>query len=355
MGCVSSRRLQRRRFSKRLQNKTAATYAPRYRGRVQSFGRFGSDFYDLALADSDVDVVAILRVGIGKMEVYRIMQDHMRASPEFTRVPTGQLLWGDTIQMKFRGHWVDLKLVQGAESYDRAICSSACMQVIVKDRPAYVREAVLLFKLFLHFNKLTHIHMQRRGTKPKNIAACVWAYALLDQQTRPDIPDHMLAAFHFMALVERAKAFDWCTLCIHVPIDGTTKILERAEVKSPMVHAEVAVAMDAQAYGQDAGLLTGNCSRDAMHKITTKLQDIQFDEGADWPTGQAFHALRDALAGQDIPGMRQKLEQLLQPAAIAEAPAVAVSATAAPELPDAAEPPDGDLSAHLPPRCLSRL
>ena len=133
--------------------------------RIESFG---SGRYMLALANSDLDLLYIVRPGQSRPRLKDFIEVAAKADSAFTQV-NGRG-GGDTVQFKFRGVEIDFKGVYLTRTSDKACMSTDCLERLVRSRPEYERNAVMMFKAVCHAHHFTHRHRQGRGERFQAIA-----------------------------------------------------------------------------------------------------------------------------------------------------------------------------------------
>ena len=123
------------------------------------------------MATSDFDIVCNLQPGASRKEHFDTVQRHIKqdTSGAWTGKPK---VWGDTIQCKWMGVWLDFKASHGERYRDSACLSSDLMKVVVKGRKQCQVDAVHAFKLLCHNLHIIQHHMQAKADKFKAIALC---------------------------------------------------------------------------------------------------------------------------------------------------------------------------------------
>ena len=104
---------------------------------VSEIGLFGARHYQLPLGTSDFDVVCHLRPGCSRKRHFEKVLAIIAADPEgaFTQVPSA-VTYGNTLQCKWRGIWVDFKASYGERALDSACRSSDLMKVPALPSPS---------------------------------------------------------------------------------------------------------------------------------------------------------------------------------------------------------------------------
>ena len=199
-------------------------------GSVSELGEFGSERYGAPLVTSDIDKCFVLRPGQNRSSVFDRMIQLTAKDPEFTQKKTVKgRVRGDTFQFRYRGVSIDFKAIYTDRSTDLANLSSECVRLMLQNRPAFVRDAAVAFKLVLHHQHLIHRHNKTRGTLPKAICMLCFAVAVLDSiwQILEQIPEQTRTGFCTMAIFEAVVAFDWRKSFVFIRRDGNTSIRKK--------------------------------------------------------------------------------------------------------------------------------
>ena len=104
---------------------------------VSEIGSFGARHYQLPFGTSDVDVVCHLRPGTSRTRHFETVVDIIVAEPSgaYTRVAS-MVTYGDTLQCKWRGVWVDFKACYGQRAVGSACRSTDLMKVTALPSPS---------------------------------------------------------------------------------------------------------------------------------------------------------------------------------------------------------------------------
>ena len=260
--------------------------------RMMSIEVFGSAVYHLELCSSDVDIVAILHNGQNTKMWLTQLQARVRASPSFQKT-TGGMAFG-TLQTTYMGLPVDIKPIK-SRSGDNACRSSDSLKKLVEKQlmkhgtwnlPNYKLQAVLIFKLVLHYKSITHHHWKSKGGRFKAVALCFWAIHVL---TDMSWEKHSLADF-LLALCRNFVEFDWRGKKLVVSEHNHISVAQK-DIFKP-----VCIMIDG-----GSNNATSNVTCEHLQKSIESMKDV-LDVGLD-------KVIEEALADQDIAGSWIKLDE----------------------------------------------
>ena len=239
-------------------------------GSVSELGEFGSERYGAPLVTSDIDKCFVLRPGQNRSSVFDRMIQLTAKDPEFTQKKTRKgRVKGDTFQFRYRGVFIDFKAMYTDRSTDLANLSSECVRLMFQNRPCFVRDAAVAFKLVLHHQRLIHQHNKTKGTLPKAICMLCFAVAVLDSCMIEiqQIPEQARVGFSTMAIFEAAVAFDWRTSFVFISRNGNTSILKKDSLYLSTDQNAVGIMFQCQAIGGTWGNGTNNVMLQQMDKM----------------------------------------------------------------------------------------
>ena len=102
-----------------------------------------------------------------------------RITTQFTQILLKQP-FGDTWKFKFRGLWIDLRVVYRSMLQDRSMRSTDAMFRKAEQATANTVQAVLVWKLICVYLRLTHRHNTKNGKQFKTSAVAMFGYAVCD-------------------------------------------------------------------------------------------------------------------------------------------------------------------------------
>ena len=218
--------------------------------RPLEIGTFGSTHYGLALPTSDIDVVIITAAGRNGVQMLERVKEHAaalakQAGPEgcFSQVKATIPPQTQTLQLKYRSVWVDVRSLAISRASDKPVASTDLLKYMLEqrsNRPA-LAQSILVFKLVMHHLEVIQWHTSARGQKFKAISISFFALAVLDQM--PELGPSVVGSaigLNLLVLIKSFAEFDFRRHQVNISKDGSTSILPKT------MSAEVVVYVGAQ-------------------------------------------------------------------------------------------------------------